>query len=189
MQLINRGDIFYADLRESIKSEVGGIRPVVVIQNDIGNKYLPTVIVAPITSNINNKNIETRIFISKKDILPTDGLILLEQVRTIDKVKLKEKIGHADKILMNKVEKALNFATGIQLQNINKKTRNIGVAMESNYKLELEYKDIYSSINDIKEMMKGSNYIGNKIKEWICSGVIGAILGAIITALIGMIIA
>ena len=91
--VIRRGDIFYADLRPVVGSEQGGIRPVLIIQNDIGNKHSPTVICAAITSKMNKAKLPTHVEInaSKYDIM-RDSVILLEQVRTIDKVRLKEKV-------------------------------------------------------------------------------------------------
>ena len=94
--VVKRGDIFYADLSPVIGSEQGGIRPVIIIQNDIGNKYSPTVIVAAITSQINKAKLPTHIEISAHEYgLNKDSVILLEQIRTIDKKRLREKIGGA----------------------------------------------------------------------------------------------
>lgn len=106
--LIKRGDIFYADLRPVIGSEQGGIRPVLIIQNDVGNKYSPTVICAAITSQINKSKLPTHIeILSEQYTLVKDSVVLLEQVRTIDKSRLKEKICRLDNGLMQKVDKAL----------------------------------------------------------------------------------
>ena len=92
--VVKRGDIFYADLSPVIGSEQGGIRPVIIIQNDIGNKYSPTVIVAAITSQINKAKLPTHVEISSEEYgLNRDSVVLLEQVRTLDKKRLKEKIG------------------------------------------------------------------------------------------------
>ena len=106
--IIKRGDIFYADLRPVIGSEQGGIRPVLIIQNDIGNKHSPTVICAAITSKMNKAKLPTHIEIdaSKYEIVK-DSVILLEQLRTIDKKRLKDKVCHLDREIMEKVEKAL----------------------------------------------------------------------------------
>ena len=112
--VIKRGDIFYADLSPVIGSEQGGIRPVLIIQNDIGNKYSPTVIAAAITSQINKAKLPTHIEISAKEYgLQRDSVILLEQIRTIDKRRLREKIAHLDDELMDKVNDALAISFGI----------------------------------------------------------------------------
>ena len=106
--VVKRGDIFYADLSPVIGSEQGGIRPVIIIQNDIGNKYSPTVIVAAITSQINKATLPTHVEISSEEYgLNRDSVVLLEQVRTLDKKRLKEKIGHMTDADMKKVNKAL----------------------------------------------------------------------------------
>ncbi len=112
--IIKRGDIYYADLSPVIGSEQGGVRPVLVVQNDIGNKYSPTVIAAAITSQINKAKLPTHIEISAQDYgLQKDSVILLEQIRTIDKKRLKEKIGHLDDELMDKVNEALTISFGL----------------------------------------------------------------------------
>lgn len=105
---IRRGDIFYADLSPVKGSEQDGIRPVLIVQNDIGNKYSPTVIGIPITTSIKRTNLPTHvpIFSSINDI-PKDSLILVEQIRTLDKLRLKSKIGNLDKITMDKVKEAI----------------------------------------------------------------------------------
>lgn len=105
---IKRGDIFYADLRPVIGSEQGGIRPVLVIQNDTGNKHSPTVIVAAITSKMNKAKLPTHIELdAKKCDIVKDSVILLEQLRTIDKKRLKDKVCHIDENIIKKVNKAL----------------------------------------------------------------------------------
>lgn len=112
--IIKRGDIFYADLGPVIGSEQDGIRPVVILQNDIGNKYSPTVIVAPITTKTKT-NIPTHIFInSSESNLPKDSIILVEQLRTIDKARIIKKVGHLSEIVMNKVKKALKINFNIR---------------------------------------------------------------------------
>lgn len=111
---VKRGDIFYADLSPVIGSEQGGIRPVLVIQNDVGNKYSPTVICAAITSRINKAKLPTHIEIKATEYeLVRQSVILLEQIRTIDKKRLKEKICHLDSELMKEVDKALKISFGI----------------------------------------------------------------------------
>ena len=111
---VRRGDIYYADLSPVVGSEQGGIRPVLVIQNDIGNKYSPTVIAAAITSQINKAKMPTHIELAAKDYgLNKDSVILLEQIRTIDKRRLREKIGRIDDGLMASVNNALSISFGL----------------------------------------------------------------------------
>ena len=106
--VIKRGDIFYADLRPVVGSEQGGIRPVLIIQNDIGNKHSPTVICAAITSKMNKAKLPTHIEINaEKYGIVKDSVILLEQVRTIDKSRLKEKVCHLDEAILKQIDKAL----------------------------------------------------------------------------------
>jgi mRNA interferase MazF len=112
--VVKRGDIFYGDLSPVIGSEQGGIRPVLVIQNDIGNKYSPTVIVAAITSQINKAKLPTHVELAAESYgITKDSVILLEQVRTIDKKRLKEKIGHLSDELMKQVDVALQISFGL----------------------------------------------------------------------------
>ena len=107
--IIKRGDIFYADLSPVIGSEQGGVRPILIVQNDVGNKYSPTVIAAAITSQIN-----THIEIDSKEYgLTKDSVILLEQIRTIDKRRLREKIGHLDSERMKSVNEAIFVSFGL----------------------------------------------------------------------------
>ena len=116
--MINKGDVYYADLNPVIGSEQGGVRPVVILQNDIGNKYSPTVIVAAITSRINKAKMPTHIELAAKDYgLNKDSVILLEQIRTIDKKRLREKIGHLDSTLMATVNDALSISFGLSDNN------------------------------------------------------------------------
>ena len=111
--IIKRGELYYADLSPVIGSEQGGIRPVLILQNDVGNKYSPTIIVAAITSQINKAKLPTHIEISAKEYgLTKDSVILLEQIRTIDKRRLQEKIGMLDGFIMNKVNEALLISLG-----------------------------------------------------------------------------
>ncbi|NLY44144.1 MAG: type II toxin-antitoxin system PemK/MazF family toxin [Clostridiaceae bacterium] len=112
--IVKRGDIYYADLSPVIGSEQGGIRPVLIVQNDVGNRYSPTVIAAAITSQINKAKLPTHIEINAQEYgLSRDSVILLEQIRTIDKKRLKEKIGHLDDELMEKVNEALSISFGL----------------------------------------------------------------------------
>ena len=113
--IVKRGDIYYADLSPVIGSEQGGIRPVLIIQNDVGNKYSPTVIAAAITSQINKAKMPTHIELSASEYgLYKDSVILLEQIRTIDKKRLREKVAHLDKKLMKMVDEALSVSFGIE---------------------------------------------------------------------------
>lgn len=112
--VIKRGDIYYADLSPVIGSEQGGVRPVLIVQNNIGNKYSPTVIISAVTSQINKAKLPTHIEISAEDFgLPRDSVVLLEQIRTIDKKRLKEKIGRFDKELMEEVDECLKISLGL----------------------------------------------------------------------------
>lgn len=112
--MVKRGDIFYADLSPVVGSEQGGIRPVLVVQNDVGNKYSPTIIVAAITSQINKAKLPTHLELPGDEYgLSKNSVILAEQVRTIDKRRLKEKIGHLDDTLMTKIDNALKISFGI----------------------------------------------------------------------------
>ncbi len=111
---IKRGDIFYADLSPVIGSEQGGLRPVLIVQNDVGNRYSPTVIAAAITSKLGKAKLPTHIDISGPDAgLTKDSVVLLEQIRTIDKKRLKEKMGHLDEITMDSVDSAIQISFGI----------------------------------------------------------------------------
>jgi mRNA interferase MazF len=106
--IIKRGDIFYADLRPVVGSEQGGVRPVLIIQNDTGNKHSPTVICAAITSKMNKAKLPTHVELdADKYGVVKDSVILLEQVRTIDKSRLKEKVCHLDRDVLKKIDKAL----------------------------------------------------------------------------------
>ena len=106
--MIRRGDVYYADLRPVVGSEQGGIRPVLIIQNDVGNRHSPTIICAAITSKMNKAKLPTHIELSagKYDMVK-DSVILLEQLRTIDKQRLKDKVCHLDDDIMQKVNKGL----------------------------------------------------------------------------------
>lgn len=113
---IKRGDMFYADLSPVVGSEQGGIRPVLIIQNDTGNKYSPTVIAAAITSQTGKNKLPTHIEIgSDNNGLKADSVVLTEQIRTIDKSRLKEKIGHInDSNVMSKVNNAIGISFGLE---------------------------------------------------------------------------
>jgi len=106
--IIKRGDIYYADLRPVVGSEQGGVRPVLIIQNDVGNKHSPTVICAAITSKMNKAKLPTHVELNtRRCAMVKDSVILLEQLRTIDKQRLKEKICHIDDELQQRVNDAL----------------------------------------------------------------------------------
>ena len=111
---VRRGDIYYADLSPVVGSEQGGVRPVLIVQNDIGNKYSPTVIAAAITSQKTKSNLPTHIELSaKKTGLQKDSIVLLEQIRTIDKHRLKEKMGKLDERSMEMVDEAIGISFGL----------------------------------------------------------------------------
>ena len=106
--VIHRGDIYYADLRPVVGSEQGGVRPVLIIQNDIGNKHSPTVICAAITSQMNKAKLPTHVELdASRYALVKDSVVLLEQLRTIDKKRLRDKVCHLDREILRKVERAL----------------------------------------------------------------------------------
>ena len=110
---VRRGDIFYADLSPVIGSEQGGLRPVLIVQNDVGNRYSPTVIAAAITSQVNKSKLPTHIELNERYGLSKESVILLEQVRTIDKARLREKMGHIDNQTMDMVNKAISVSFGL----------------------------------------------------------------------------
>ena len=108
---IRRGDVYYADLRPVVGSEQGGVRPVLIIQNDVGNRHSPTVIVAAVTSKLNKAKLPTHIELSADRYhLVKDSVILLEQLRTIDKSRLKDKICHLDGEVMGRIDKGLKIS-------------------------------------------------------------------------------
>ena len=111
---IKRGDIYYVDLSPVVGSEQGGLRPVLIVQNDIGNKHSPTVIAAAITSRLGKAKLPTHIDVyAERFGLVKDSVILLEQIRTIDKTRLREKMGHIDDVLMKKVNNAITISFGL----------------------------------------------------------------------------
>lgn len=113
---IRRGDIYYADLSPVVGSEQGGMRPVLIIQNDVGNKYSPTVIAAAITSRMSKTRLPTHIDIyAERAGLARDSVILLEQIRTLDKRRLRERMGHLDDVIMDRVNNAIAVSFGIML--------------------------------------------------------------------------
>ena len=114
--IVKRGDMFYADLSPVVGSEQGGIRPVLIIQNDLGNKYSPTVIAAAITSQTNKTKLPTHIELGENKCgLKSNSVILTEQIRTIDKSRLKEKIGHIDDTeIISRLNNALGVSFGLE---------------------------------------------------------------------------
>ena len=114
MSIVKRGDIFYADLSPVVGSEQGGVRPVLIIQNDVGNKYSPTVIAAAITSQQDKTELPTHIKVDADDCgLSKNSIVLLEQVRTIDKQRLRERMGSLGSGAMNRIDRALSVSFGL----------------------------------------------------------------------------
>ena len=114
MSIVKRGDIYYADLSPVIGSEQGGMRPVLIVQNDTGNKHSPTVIAAAITSQTGKAKLPTHIELSGRSVgLSRDSVILLEQIRTLDKSRLREKMGRLDGETMTRVDSALAVSFGL----------------------------------------------------------------------------
>ena len=111
--MIRRGELYYADLSPVVGSEQGGVRPILIVQNDTGNKYSPTIIAAAVTSQINKAKLPTHIELNANEFgLAKDSVILLEQIRTLDKKRLKERIGKLSPTTMNKVNSALLISLG-----------------------------------------------------------------------------
>ena len=112
---IKRGDIYYADLSPVVGSEQGGVRPVLIVQNDVGNRYSPTVIAAAITSQRDKAKLPTHIEVHSQDSgLTKDSIVLLEQIRTIDKKRLKERMGRLDAPSMDQIDQALSISFGLE---------------------------------------------------------------------------
>ena len=112
---IRRGDIYYADLSPVVGSEQGGVRPVLIVQNDTGNRYSPTVIAAAITSQVNKTKLPTHIALAAPECgLPRDSVVLLEQIRTLDKRRLRERRGRVEGELMGKIDAAIAVSFGLQ---------------------------------------------------------------------------
>ena len=112
---VKRGEIYYADLSPVVGSEQGGIRPVLIVQNDVGNRYSPTVIAAAITSQRDKSKLPTHIEIRSRGCgLSKDSVVLLEQIRTLDKRRLKERMGHLDETSMGKADQALSISFGLR---------------------------------------------------------------------------
>ena len=114
LQSVRRGDIYYADLSPVVGSEQGGMRPVLIVQNDIGNRYSPTVIAAAITSQTGKAKLPTHIALGGQSCgLTKDSIILLEQIRTIDKQRLRERMGKLDENMMSRVDSAIAVSFGL----------------------------------------------------------------------------
>lgn len=111
---VQKGDLFYADLGKTIGSEQSGIRPVIVIQNNVGNKYSPTVIVAPLTSKIKKQTMPTHVEIGERFGLPDYSIVLLEQVRTIDRQRILDYVGTADSKTMKQINTALSVSLDLE---------------------------------------------------------------------------
>lgn len=121
---IKRGDVYYADLSPVVGSEQGGMRPVVIIQNNIGNHYSPTVIVAAITARISKPKMPTHVGIDAKHVgIEKNSVILTEQIRTIDKQRLKDRVSHLDDSTMKEVDHALLVSVGLSKASVNKEHR------------------------------------------------------------------
>ena len=115
---IKRGDIYYADLSPVVGSEQGGMRPVLIVQNNVGNRFSPTVIAAAITSQLNKAKLPTHIEIEARTYgLSKDSVVLLEQVRTLDKRRLREKMGRLDESVMERVDDAIDVSFGLRTEN------------------------------------------------------------------------
>ena len=113
MDMVKRGDLYYADLSPVVGSEQGGVRPVLIVQNNVGNKYSPTIIAAAVTSQLEKTKLPTHIMLEAgKYGLPKDSVVLLEQIRTLDKRRLKEKIGELPLNMMARVNEALLISLG-----------------------------------------------------------------------------
>lgn len=115
---VRRGEVFYADLSPVVGSEQGGVRPVLIVQNDIGNRYSPTVIAAAITSKLDKTGLPTHIGIKAgQGGLVRDSVVLLEQIRTLDKRRLRERAGRVDEQTLSSVDAALEISMGLPVQH------------------------------------------------------------------------
>ena len=124
---IKRGDIYYADLSPVVGSEQGGIRPVLIVQNNVGNRYSPTVIAAAITSQVNKAKMPTHISLGAPNYgLTRDSIILTEQIRTLDKRRLREKMGHLDDDMMTEVNSAIAVSFGLAAGDAHPESENNG---------------------------------------------------------------
>jgi len=126
LKRVKKGEIYYADLTPVRGSEQGGVRPVLVIQNDIGNRYSPTTIVCVITSKLNKADLPTHIYLGQRFGLRHESIALLEQIRTIDKSRLKEKIGEIDdKFLIDKIDETIHISFGLKSKKLERQMDNL----------------------------------------------------------------
>ena len=124
---VRRGDVFYADLDPVVGSEQGGLRPVLIVQNDVGNRYSPTVIAAAVTSRMGKTRLPTHIDVpAGRTGLLRDSIVLLEQLRTLDKRRLREKMGHFDEAIMQEVDLALGVSLGLLTREAEQAVRQEG---------------------------------------------------------------
>lgn len=114
--IVKRGDIFYADLNPVVGSEQGGIRPVLIVQNNMGNKYSPTLVVLPLSTAKKN-HLPTHIHIYGSKSLPRDSVVLAEQIRTIDRYRLREYVGSLDKEIMDEINRAMKISIGVDFDD------------------------------------------------------------------------
>ena len=136
--VVKRGDIYYADLRPVVGSEQGGVRPVLIIQNDMGNRYSPTVICAAITSKMNKAKLPTHIALNSEDYgIVKDSVILLEQVRTIDKSRLREKVCHLDESVMRRINQGLEVSLARRTKEKTPKFRVLAIKKKNKQKTPL----------------------------------------------------
>ena len=152
---VKRGELYYADLSPVVGSEQGGIRPVLVVQNDVGNKYSPTIIAAAVTSKINKAKLPTHIELPSAYGLAKDSVILLEQIRTLDKRRLKERIGELPPATMVRVNRAILISLGFPVNN---------------YLLCPHYKQSYEIRENIKKTDKFRKRASCIIEVFVCGG-------------------
>ena len=125
MDMVKRGDLYYADLSPVVGSEQGGVRPVLIVQNNVGNKYSPTIIAAAVTSQLDKAKLPTHIALEAgKYGLPKDSVVLLEQIRTLDKRRLKECMGRLEDSTMDKVDQAISISFGLDTDETNIRKAN-----------------------------------------------------------------
>lgn len=171
--VVKRGEVFYADMSPVIGSEQGGIRPVVIIQNDIGNRYAPTVVVAAITSEINKAILPIHVKLSSKDLnINRDSVVLLEQIRTLDKRRLKEKIGSISKEKMREIDKAWCVECNINIYNDFTETKERIVENYYKYKLGEFVSFLEEDLQHEFKEIKGNNpidHIRSNVGEYITS--------------------
>ena len=158
---VKRGDIYYADLSPVVGSEQGGIRPVLIVQNDVGNKFSPTVIAAAITSQKDKTKLPTHISVSSQNCgLAKDSIVLLEQIRTIDKQRLGEKMGHLDAETMNAVDDAITISLGL---GTNRQEQNTEAERDCRIKDEMSemQQPLFHASRKTMQRVMNSNFIRN----------------------------